>query len=75
MSDGLASEYDVTTVLNCEKLLDNFACLKARKKLCNRLRAVAYFGGKHLVSVDVDYYIFALFFMDTIACASEGYLW
>jgi len=31
-------------------------------------------GGKHLVSVDADSYIFALFLMDTIACASEGYL-
>jgi len=35
-----------------------------------------YVGGKHLVSVDGDNYIFALFFMDIIiACASEGYLW
>jgi len=28
-----------------------------------------------LVSVDADNYIFALFFMDMIACASDGYLW
>jgi len=36
---------------------------------------VGYVGGKHLESVDADNYIFALFLMDTIACASEGYLW
>jgi len=28
-----------------------------------------------MMSVEADNYIFALFFMDTIACASEGYLW
>jgi len=28
---------------------------------------VGYVGGKHLVWVDADNYIFALFFMDTIA--------
>jgi len=36
---------------------------------------VGYAGGKYLVPVDADNYIFSLFFMDTIACASEGYLW
>jgi len=28
----LALKFDVTGVLNCEKLIDNFACLKAWKK-------------------------------------------
>jgi len=37
VSVGLALESDVTAILNCEKLVDNFACLKARKKLCDRL--------------------------------------
>jgi len=37
VSVGLALESDVTAVLNCEKLVDKFACLKARKKLCDRL--------------------------------------
>jgi len=31
VSGSLAFESDVTAVLNCEKLIDNFACLKARK--------------------------------------------
>jgi len=33
----LTIESDVTAVLNCEKLIDSFACLKARKKLCDRM--------------------------------------
>jgi len=33
----LTIESDVTAVLNFEKLIDSFACLKARKKLCDRL--------------------------------------
>ena len=37
VSAGLALESDVTAVLNCEKLIDNFAYLKARKKLWDRL--------------------------------------
>jgi len=37
VSVGLALEYDVTVVLSCEKLIDNLACLKARKKLWDRL--------------------------------------
>ena len=37
MSSGLALESDVTAVLNCEKLIDNFTCLKARKNVCDRL--------------------------------------
>jgi len=66
---GRTLESDVAAVLNCEKLIDNLACLKTRKKLCSRLWAVGYVGGIHLVSVDADSYIFSLFFMDTIACA------
>jgi len=46
---GLALESDVTAVLNCEKLIDNFTCLKARKTFCDRLWAVGYVGGKRLV--------------------------
>ena len=48
-----------------------------KKKLCDtdRLRAVGYVGGKYLVSVDANIYVFALFFMDIIACANGGYLW
>jgi len=38
------------------------------------LMTLGYVGGKHLVSVDADNYIFALFFMDTSACASESCL-
>jgi len=38
----------------------------------DRLCAVGYVGGKHLVSVDVENYIFALYFKDTTACASIG---
>jgi len=37
VSVGLALESDVTAVLNCEKFIDKFACLKARKKLWDRL--------------------------------------
>ena len=37
VSVGLALESDVTTALICEKLIDNFAYLKARKKLWDRL--------------------------------------
>ena len=37
MSGGLAFEPDVTAVLNCEKLTNNVACLKARKKFYNSL--------------------------------------
>ena len=33
----LTIESDVTVVLNCEKLIDSFASLKAGKKLCDRL--------------------------------------
>jgi len=33
VSVGHALESYVTAVRNCEKLIDNFACLKARKKL------------------------------------------
>ena len=29
VSVALALKFDVTGVLNCEKLIDNFACLKA----------------------------------------------
>ena len=28
---GLMLEFDITAVLNCEKLIDNFVCLNARK--------------------------------------------
>jgi len=75
VSGGLALEFDVMDVLNCEKRIDQFARLKARENVCYRLWAVGYVGGLHLVLVDKDNYIFSLFFMDTIACASEGYLW
>jgi len=37
VSGGLALESDVTADLYCEKLVDNFACLKARKKFCDKL--------------------------------------
>jgi len=36
VSVALALKFDVTGVLNCEKLIDNFACLKAWKKLCDK---------------------------------------
>ena len=75
VSGGLTLESDVAAVLNCETLIDNFACLNARNKFCDRLWAVEYVGGHHLVSADVNNCRFALFFMDIIACASEGYLW
>jgi len=32
VSHALALKFDVTAVPNCEKFIDNFACLKARKK-------------------------------------------
>jgi len=32
-------------------------------------------GGKHLLSVEADKYMFALFFIEAIACAGDGYLW
>jgi len=44
---------------------------KSLRNTVDRLRVVGYVGGKHLVSVDADYCILALF-MDTTAC--EGYL-
>jgi len=44
------------------------------KNRCDRLWAVRYVRGKYLVLADAHDSIFALFFMDTIACASEGYL-
>jgi len=47
VSVTLALKFDVTGVLNCEKLLDNFACLKAWKKT------------SYLVSADADNYISA----------------
>jgi len=37
VSGGLAFETDVTDVLNCEELIGNFTCLKARKKICGSL--------------------------------------
>jgi len=45
----LTIESNVMAVFNCEKLIDSFACLKARKKLCDRLWVVGYVGDKHLV--------------------------
>jgi len=36
VSGGLALESDVKAVLNCEKLIDNFARLKGRKNRCDR---------------------------------------
>ena len=42
------------------------------KKICDRLWAVGCVGGKHLVSVDADNYVFAIFFMAMVACASEA---
>jgi len=65
---------DFTTVLKCEKL-DEFACLTWRKKIYDRLWAVGYVGGKHLLSLDTDNYIFALCLMDAIARGIECYLW
>jgi len=50
----LTIESNVMAVLNCEKLIDSFACLKARKKLCDRLWVVGYVDDKHLVKVDTD---------------------
>ena len=46
VSGSLAFESDVTAVLTCEKLIDNFACLKARKKFHDRLWTVGYVDGK-----------------------------
>jgi len=57
------------------KLIDNFACLKGMKKTLWYIVTVGYDGGKYLVLVDADIFIFALFFMAAIACASECYLW
>jgi len=37
VSITLALKFDFTGVLNCEKRIDNLACLKAWKKLCDRL--------------------------------------
>jgi len=37
VSGGLALESDFMAVLNCEKLTDNFAWLKAQKILCDGL--------------------------------------
>ena len=75
MSGGLASKSDVKAVLNSKKINDNLACRKARNKLVYRLWDVGYVGVKHLVPVDANNHIFAIFFMDTIACACEGWLW
>ena len=47
---------------------------KKFEKHCDRLCAVGYVGGKHLVSVGADNCILALFFVVTIACARERYL-
>jgi len=37
VSVALALKFDVTGVLNCEKLIGNFAAWRHEKKLCDRL--------------------------------------
>jgi len=76
VSVALGLKSDVTAVLNCEKI-DNFACLKARKNLFDRLSLLDMLVASiwYRLMLIIILYIFALFFMDAIACVSECYLW
>jgi len=44
-------------MLNCQKLIDNSVCLKARKKLCDILLAVGYVGGKWCQLMQIIIYL------------------